>query len=59
MEECKHVPDVKVEGGLIITYCQKCGKILDTRPTDENPNYSRERWQEGLIQDNGGSILHD
>jgi hypothetical protein len=30
--ECVHTVDLKVEGGKVITFCTKCGAILDIRP---------------------------
>ena len=53
---CNHEVTTKIENGMIITYCKKCGKILDTAQAS---NGSRGTWREGLIEDNGGEILHD
>ena len=58
-EQHLHTPSVKVENGYIITYCTLCGEILDSRPVpNEDQKAQSERWQEGLIHDNGGRILH-
>lgn len=32
LESCNHNVNVDVVNGLIITYCSKCGEILDTKP---------------------------
>ena len=32
MGNCMHSVDVKVEGGNIISYCTKCGAILNVQP---------------------------
>lgn len=53
MEECKHTPAVKVEGGMVVTYCKKCGKILDTKPASTNEHFFRSG-----SNNNGGQILH-
>jgi hypothetical protein len=29
---CTHNVDVRIEGGQVITFCTKCGMILDTQP---------------------------
>ena len=57
MEECKHQIATKIENGYVVTYCKKCGKILDTKPLSGGSE--PEHWKEGLIHDNGGQILHD
>lgn len=31
-EPCTHNINVRVEGGQVITFCTKCGMILDTQP---------------------------
>lgn len=59
MRPCKHTHiGVRVEGGMAITYCTECGKILDTKPVD-NGKKEKSPWAEGFMQDNGGQILHD
>ena len=54
MENCKHLAAVKVENGMIITYCKKCGQILDTKPTGQ----PTQTVQETTAPQNGGQILH-
>ena len=58
MNNCKHKVELKVENGVAITYCVKCGAILSARPCGGETR-TKDRWQEGLLKDNGGSILHD
>lgn len=53
---CKHETAVKVENGYVITYCTKCGKILDTKPVSGSKN---EHYIQSNYPDNGGQILHD
>ncbi len=54
MDECKHQAAVKVENGVIITYCKKCGKILDTKQAQQaGPTFT-----ETTAPQNGGNILH-
>ena len=58
---CEHEIAIKIENGMIVTYCKKCGKILDTKPANTNnkksilPGTSNNE----VLKDNGGSILHD
>lgn len=55
---CEHDISIKVENGMIITYCKKCGAILDTKPANNN-QYTISCCQiEGDIPNNGGQILH-
>lgn len=58
---CQHDVETKVENGMIITFCKKCGKILDTRPISTNITCDSVKinWNEGGIKNNGGQILHD
>lgn len=58
---CKHEVEIKLENGNIITYCKKCGAILDTKPAHTGPynDAVKIRWSEAGIKDNGGDILHD
>lgn len=59
---CEHEVVTKIESGMIVTVCKKCGKILDSRPIAPQPNRNdavRIHWNEGGIKDNGGQILHD
>lgn len=51
----KHEITTKVENGMIITYCKKCGEIFDAKPVPQN----RINWNEAGLKDNGGQILHD
>lgn len=56
--ECKHEIKIETRNGNIITYCSKCGKILDSKPIDE----STHEYKEGsgsFLGDNGGVILND
>ena len=54
--DCEHEIETKVENGYIITYCTKCGEIFDSKPV---PSEREVHWNEGLVHDNGGQILHD
>lgn len=54
MENCNHKAVVKTENGMIVTYCQKCGKILDSK-TIGNNNAS---FYETTAPKNDGQILH-
>ena len=31
-QPCTHNIDVRIEGGQVITFCTKCGMILDVQP---------------------------
>ena len=60
MEKCEHhMVDVKVDAGYAITYCVKCGKILDKKKVARPGEEPDIRWESGLMKDNGGQILHD
>ena len=54
---CEHKVETKVENGVIITYCSKCGQILDTKQSYEAPRFTCEN-NFGGFTDNGGQILH-
>lgn len=32
-EPCTHDIDVRIENGNVVTFCTKCGMILDVQPT--------------------------
>lgn len=54
MENCNHQIKVKNENGMIITYCAKCGKILDSKSCfNEKIDIN---WENN--SNNGGQILH-
>lgn len=55
---CEHQVNTKVENGMVITYCTKCGAILDTKVCSA-PSVTCGSWNEGGLKDNGGQILHD
>ena len=54
----KHEIATKIDGGVIIVYCLKCGKILDSKTVPEK-DY-KVLWSEtGITPKNDGVILHD
>lgn len=50
---CEHQVETKIENGIIITYCKKCGAILAQAPVAFNQSVSIEE-----NSNNGGIILH-
>ena len=57
---CEHQVMTKIENGMIISYCAKCGQILDSKMANVAHDVSCTcGWCEGGIRDNGGQILHD
>lgn len=50
---CEHKIVVKSVGNNIVSYCEKCGKIIDTTPKPEKPMI-----EIAGFKDNGGQILH-
>lgn len=40
--ECKHNPVVRIDSGYIITYCSKCGKILDSHLIETETNKNKD-----------------
>lgn len=63
---CEHKIKTKVENGLIISYCEKCGKILDTTPVNTNSDIDKAPVREEKFNVNewngfnggSGDILH-
>lgn len=59
---CEHSIVTKIENGIIVSYCCKCGKIMDSKPVQGQPSRNDSisvNWVEGGLCDNGGQILHD
>lgn len=57
---CDHKIEVKIENGVAITYCTKCGEIFETKPVKESsksPDYMCTT-ECGRDFGNGGQILH-
>ena len=57
---CEHQVTTKVENGMIITYCAKCGAILDSKMV-ETPSFTCNcgcHESAGGLASNGGQILH-
>ena len=55
---CEHEITTKIENGIVITYCAKCGKILDIKNAPEKE--CKIMWSEtGASANNNGFILHD
>lgn len=50
---CEHQIDTKIENGIVITFCRKCGQILDTKMV-QAPTITCSGFTS-----NGGQILHD
>jgi hypothetical protein len=65
-KECEHQVVVCVRDGMIVSYCSKCGKILNSKPIDHqdhrktDTNKTLVDYSEGtILHDNGGEILND
>lgn len=71
---CNHEIEAKVENNFVVTYCKKCGAIINSKPLSEGSNKHSDRYtQHGdraerthfnnedyyIWHDNGGKILHD
>lgn len=56
--KCKHEIKIETKNGNIITYCSKCGKILDSKPIDESVHEYKEG-SGSFLGDNGGVVLND
>lgn len=58
---CEHQVSTKVENGMIITYCAKCGAILDSKMVNTPNNITCNcgcHESAGGLSSNGGQILH-
>ena len=59
MDSCVHNIDVKMVNGVMVSYCTKCGKILNQQNSQFPQPTCEGQMTWGFTSDGSKQILHD